>query len=74
MRYVRIVVKNQYGEHTSKIYDLYNMHDMAIVNTIRTQTYVSKSMEFIMDDGSVAVFSEELLKGSMVVIKDQKQI
>lgn len=72
MRHVRIIVKNQFGEFTSKIYDLYNMHDMNTINTIRTQTYTSNSMEMILDDGSVAVFSEALLKTSMLIIKDQK--
>lgn len=72
MRYIRIVVKTKYGEFTSKIYDLFNMLDFQHVNNIRTQTYISKSMEMILDDGSISVFSEELLRNSMIVIKEQK--
>jgi hypothetical protein len=74
MRHIRIVVKTQFGEFTSKIYDLFNMHDFQHVNNIRTQTYISKSMEMILDDGSISVFSEELLRNSMIVIKEQKMV
>jgi len=74
MRHIRIVVKTNFGEFTSKIYDLFNMHDFQHVNNIRTQTYISKSMEMILDDGSISVFSEELLKGSMILIKEQKMV
>ena len=74
MKDVKICVKTQYGEYLSKIYNLYNMHDMAVVNTIRTQTFNSKSMELILDDGSIAVFSEDLLKSAMIVIKEFKSI